>query len=313
MNAVDNPEAKLSALVVAPSGGADRKRVIGYGVFLAVLLIAFAGPLLTLMGLASKEDLHSHVLLIPFITGYLLYIGRADLPAHHATSPGGTAILTMLGVGLLSSGFGFWGGAEPAGPLTLLAAKILALVCFVNAGGFLFMGSAWMRAAAFPMAFLLFVTPLPEPAVHWLEHHLKVASAEAAALMFDATALPYLRNGMVFEIPGIVIEVADECSGIRSSYVLFITSILASYLFLRSPWRRGILAAAVIPLGIIRNGFRILVIAWMCVEISPEMIHSFVHRRGGPIFFALSLVPLLGLAWWLRRGERSLKATKGAQ
>ena len=107
----------------------------------------------------------------------------------------------------------------------------------------------------------------------------------------------------VFQLPGIVIEVAQECSGIRSSWVLFITSVLASYLFLKSPWRRFILVAFVIPLGIVRNGFRILVIGLLCVHLGPQMIHSIIHKQGGPLFFALSLIPLFLLLWWLRRGE----------
>jgi len=109
----------------------------------------------------------------------------------------------------------------------------------------------------------------------------------------------------VFQLPGIVIEVAQECSGIRSSWVLFITSVLASYLFLKSPWRRVALIAFVIPLAILRNGFRILVIGLLCVQIGPHMIHSNILKQGGPLFFALSLVPLFLLLWWLRRGERS--------
>jgi exosortase/archaeosortase family protein len=123
-------------------------------------------------------------------------------------------------------------------------------------------------------------------------------------MMFNIVGLPYNRDGMFFQMPGILIEVADECSGIRSSYVLFITSLVASYLFLQSPWRRTALVLAVIPLGILRNGFRILVLAWLCVEVNPELIHSFIHHRGGPIFFVLSLVPLIALLWLLRKGEK---------
>jgi hypothetical protein len=41
----------------------------------------------------------------------------------------------------------------------------------------------------------------------------------------------------------------------------------------------------------------------LCVHIGPGMINSIIHRRGGPIFFALSLIPLFLLLWWLRRGE----------
>jgi exosortase/archaeosortase family protein len=59
----------------------------------------------------------------------------------------------------------------------------------------------------------------------------------------------------------------------------------------------------VIPLAILRNGFRILVIGLLCVNVGPQMIHSVIHRSGGPIFFVLSLIPLLLLLWWLRKGE----------
>jgi exosortase/archaeosortase family protein len=59
----------------------------------------------------------------------------------------------------------------------------------------------------------------------------------------------------------------------------------------------------VIPLGLLRNGLRILVISLLCVHIGPEMMNSVIHRRGGPFFFAASLIPLFVLLWWLRRGE----------
>ena len=160
-----------------------------------------------------------------------------------------------------------------------------------------------MAAAAFPFAFLIFMVPLPDGIVDLLETASKLASAEAAALFFSIAGTPVLRDGTVFQLPGIVIQVAQECSGIRSSWVLFITSLLASYLFLRSPWRRAVLVLLVIPLAILRNGFRILVIGLLCVQVGPQMIHSVIHHQGGPIFFALSLIPLFLLLWWLRRGE----------
>ena len=113
---------------------------------------------------------------------------------------------------------------------------------------------------------------------------------------------------MVFALPGMIIEVAQECSDIRSSLVLFITSLVAAYLFLHSPWRRLVLVAFVIPLGILRNGVRIVVIGLLCVHYGPQMIHSVIHRKGGPFFFALSLIPLFLLLWWLRRGEANRSA-----
>jgi exosortase len=130
-----------------------------------------------------------------------------------------------------------------------------------------------------------------------------LASADVSAAFFRMTGTPMLRDGNVFALPGIVIQVAQECSGIRSSWVLFITSLVASHLLLRSSWRRVALVAFVIPLGIVRNAFRILVIGLLCVHIGPEMADSAIHHQGGPLFFVLSLGPLFLLLWWLRRGE----------
>jgi exosortase len=185
-----------------------------------------------------------------------------------------------------------------------LALTTLAYVSVVAAGGFLFFGSKWIAAAAFPIAFLLFMIPLPDFAVYWIERASVLASADVSAMFFRMTGTPLLRDREVFALPGIVLQIAQECSGIHSSWVLFITSLVASHLFLTSPWRRLILVAFVLPLAIVRNSFRILVVGLLCVHVGPHMIDSYIHRQGGPIFFALSLVPLFLLLVWLRRRER---------
>src|SRR4029450_13517637 len=153
------------------------------------------------------------------------------------------------------------------------------------------------------LVYLIFMVPMPDAMVDALETASKYASAEGANLLFHPSAMPFLRAGVIFQLPNITIEVAQECSGIRSSWVLLMTSILAANLFLKTPWRRLALVAFVIPLGILRNGFRIMVIALLCVNIGPQMIHSLIHRRGGPLFFALSLVPFLLVLWWLHTGD----------
>ena len=144
---------------------------------------------------------------------------------------------------------------------------------------------------------------MPDAMVNALETGSKVASAEAANLFFDASGTPILRDGLIFQLPNITIQVAQECSGIRSSWVLFITSLLAANLFLRNNWRRAALVGWIVPLGIIRNGFRVFVIGTLCIHYGPQMIDSPIHHRGGPLFFALSLAPLFLLLFFLRRGE----------
>ena len=280
-----------------------RSRIGGYAGYLVLLTLLFIQPLTRLLLYAAQSDLNSHILLVPFITAYLLYIQRGRLPAGYRSSIAGTATLGGIGMAALAAGIEWRGSLSINDELALTA---LAFVCLAAAGGFLFLGSKWMAAAAFPIAFLIFMVPLPDAAVNWLENASMLASAEAAALYFSLAGTPLVRTGTVFELQGIVLRVAQECSGIRSSWVLFIASLLASHVFLRTRWRRIVLVAFVIPLGILRNGFRILVIGLLCVHVGPHMINSVIHRRGGPFFFALSLVPLFLLVWWLRRQEQRL-------
>jgi exosortase C (VPDSG-CTERM-specific) len=282
-------------------------RVGGCAAYLVLLMLLFLQPLTRLMLYAAHSDLNSHILLTPFISSYLLYVNRRRLSVAYRRSIAGTTTVVGIGIAAVTAGIQWRGNLSINDQLVFIT---LAFVSFVAAGGFLFLGSKWMAAAAFPFAFLIFMVPLPDAAVNWLEKASMLASAEAAALFLNLAGTPLAREGTTFELPGIVLRVAQECSGIRSSWVLFITSLLASHLFLRTGWRRIVLVAFVIPLGILRNGFRILVIGLLCVHVGPHMIDSIIHHRGGPLFFALSLIPLFLLLWRLRRQERRLNLAR---
>src|SRR6266550_2956654 len=257
--------------------------------FAVVLLASFGQPLLALINYAAGSQLHSYILLVPFVSAYLLYLRRDQLPKKYVTDLPLAIVSLAAGLGLLV--FTYWLDFAGQAPATndRLALLTLSFLCCLAAGGFFFFGRDWMRAAAFPLAYLIFIVPMPDAMADALETASKYASAEVANLLFHLSGTPFLRAGLVFQLPNITIEVAQACSGIRSSWVLFITSILTANLFLKTPWRRFALVAFVIPLAILRNGFRILVIGLLCVNMGPQMIHSLIHRRGGPLFFVLSL------------------------
>ena len=169
----------------------------------------------------------------------------------------------------------------------------------------LFFGREILRAISFPLGFLVFMVPIPAVAVRGIDSFLQYGSAAVAQGFFWLSGTPFLQTGQVFQLPGITIQIAPECSGIHSSLVLSITSLLASYVLLRTPWKRAVLILAVIPLGILRNGFRVFTIGELCVHIGPQMINSPIHHRGGPLFFVLSLIPLIILLVVLQKSERS--------
>jgi exosortase C (VPDSG-CTERM-specific) len=294
-------EAVAAPVAVNREGANPRSRPGGFTGYLVLLTLLFIQPLTKLTLYAAGSDLDSHILLVPFIAGYLLYLQRGRRTPVYGTSIAGTVVMAGIGIAALVLGMEWREGLSMNDGLALMAC---AFVSFVAAGGFLFLGSKWMAANAFPTSFLIFLVPLPDALVDVLEKASMLASAEVAAQLFDLAGTPLVRQGTVFELPGIVLRVAQECSGIRSSLVLFMCSLLASHIFLETRWRKIVLVAIVIPLGILRNGFRILVIGLLCVHVGPHMVDSAIHHRGGPLFFALSLIPFFLLLWWLRRQEQ---------
>lgn len=273
-------------------------RLWGAFATLVLLCVAFFPVLQVWFRVAMGSDLHSHVLLIPWVSTYLLVTDRKNFTWDSRPS-------LVAGTGLILSAAAILAWSLVTNPpwseVDLTALRILSFVGFVWGIGLLFAGSRWMRSVIFPMGFLLFMIPLPDLAVVQLEQLLMVLSAQLAEVIFSIGGIPIFRNGQVLELPGVVLRVAQECSGIRSTLVLFITSVLAAHLFLPTVPRRIALVAAVLPLGILRNAVRIYVIGWLCVRMGPEMIDSWIHHKGGPVFFGVSLIPLFLMAWWLRR------------
>ena len=306
-----NSSKPIKEVVSVPSAGPQptqlSRRVAG-AVFFGVLVLAFAPTLVVLTMHVAQSQLHSYILLIPFISAYLLYIRREQLPKDYSSSLGLGLTAAIAGVAALAIARLPSTPIQPLSENDYLGVMTLSFLCFLMSGGFLFLGRRWMAAAAFPVAFLFFLIPMPDAMVDGLETASQLASAEAANLFFLASGMTFLRDGTSFQLPNIAIRVAQECSGIRSSWILLVTSLVASNLFLRTTWRRAVLVAFVIPLGILRNGFRVFVIGWLCVHVGPQMINSLIHRRGGPLFFALSLIPLFLLLWWMRRGEGRRKS-----
>jgi exosortase len=99
-------------------------------------------------------------------------------------------------------------------------------------------------------------------------------------------------------------EIAKQCSGIRSSLALFITGILAAHFFLKSSWKKAIFILSIIPIAILKNGIRIVTLSLLAIYVDERFLtQGFLHKSGGFIFFAPALTLLGLLLWGLRKSE----------
>lgn len=186
---------------------------------------------------------------------------------------------------------------------SLSAAAFAILLIWV--GGFLASyGLPAVREAAFPLLFLLLMIPLPEQFLNWTIELLQRGSTEISYLLFNLVGVPALKQGFVISVPGISIEVAAECSGIRSSLALLITCLLAAHLYLRTPWKIAVFILLVLPLSIIKNGIRIVTLTLLSLYVDPRFLTGSLHRDGGFVFFLLALLLLFPVFLALERSER---------
>jgi len=288
-----------------PLSAQSRHRLLWLAVTLAALCLAFSKPLWGWFSFSRHSDLYSHALLIPFISLYFIRLKRAQFLPSAAPSIGLALVPLVLGLG------GYWLAVSSGTKLARadsLCLWALSFVAFIYAAVLAFLGRENFQRFSFPALLLIFTAPFPTPVLDAIETFLQYGSAYVCHGMLWLAATPFLREGTVFKLPGITLQVAQVCSGIHSTVVLFITGIVAGHLFLKSRWSRWVLTLAVIPLALARNAFRIFTLAQLCIHISPDMIDSPIHHRGGPIFFALSLIPFFLLLLWLIRREKRLKA-----
>lgn len=274
-----------------------------------VLLVCFSLPLFKLVKFALQSDLYSFIVIVPFISAYLVWSEQHRFyPAGPALPAAWSALLSTLGAGLLLwAGLLYFVTDHPA-LVDLLALCMYSFVCLLAAAACHHLGRHTLRVFAFPLAFLVFLAPYPVAVETGMETVLQHGSSWVAHTLFDLASMPTYREGTYFQLPGFSMQVAPECSGIRSTLALFLTSLVAGQMFLRSPWKRATLAFVVLPVALLRNGFRVFVIGELCVKIGPHMIDSWIHRHGGPFFFALSLIPFSLILYFLYKSDRRAAA-----
>ena len=261
---------------------------------LSVLFVIaiMAGPLSALMNYAlNRENTHaSQIVLIPFISAALIYMNRKNVFRSVRYSVVPAAVLLISGVVLLIAGKTMGEGLDENDHLALMAASVvfLWLGCFL-----LFYGTTAFRTAIFPLMFLAFFIPIPTPVLDATVTILQRGSAEMAFVILKLSGMPVLReSAYVIRMPDLVIQVAPECSGIRSGISLLMSGLLAGHLFLRSTWRRVVLVIAAIPVLLFKNALRIATLSFLAVHVDHRILTSQLHREGGIPFFVLGLLLL---------------------
>jgi exosortase len=292
----DNPLThQLRALI-----GLLSKRASGFLLFNILYGSVFAVYFVQFFRFSLEQEYTPHFSLILLVSLYLMHARRQALFAQAEYCVQGGLPFVLVGMLCYLLGLVLRPDLSPHDFMVLTALGII----IIWVGGFVtFFGLSATRIALFPLSFLIFIIPLPEALLFRSITALQHASAEVVSLLFQLCPFPFTREGLYFTLPGLNIEVARECSSIRSSLALCIACVLANHLLLHRWCSKAIVLLLVFPLAVFKNGVRIVTLSLLTLYVDKGFMASDLHSKGGVVFFGLALAMLLPIFLGLRKLE----------
>jgi len=250
-------------------------------------LLLFWEPLTTLLRDWWTDPEAAHGLLLAPIALWLLW--RSGRRPDASGQP-------LLGLALLA-------GAIALRYLSGLAAELFTLRMSMLGGaaalvvfglGFRQLLHWWL-----PFTLLVLSVPIPDVVLGTLALPLQFKASQMGAALLEARQVPVQLAGNVIHLPGRSLFVTEACSGLRSLTALIALGLLMGGFWLRSPWGRGLVLAASIPVAVGLNGLRVFLTGFLAYFVDPGLSDGFMHYTEGWVIFMVAFVLIGALTWGL--------------
>ncbi len=273
-------------------------------VLLLVVFVALFFPALRELVVDwSIDPNYQHGFLIPIISAYLIWQKRKRLKLvalQPAFAKGMAVLIFSMLIFIVGTA-----GAEWFLSRVAMVTCLIGLVIYF--GGMMLFRQLW-----FPLFFLGFMIPLPYVIYYRLTFPLQQLSSFSAFQAMKGLGVAGLREGNILHLPGFSLEVVEACSGLRSIMILLALAALISYWASLPKLWRWLLFAAAIPVAIVANIFRLMMIAGLGLFWNAEVAKSFLHEGSGIFVFLCGLFLLLALTgilqWFNSRRNTGLSS-----
>jgi exosortase len=164
--------------------------------------------------------------------------------------------------------------------LLSLVAVVLGLINFYK-------GKNALKEMLFPVGYFVFGIPAP----YYLESFtvpLKSMATVVSVGFMQLVGITVARQGNIIYLPNYTLEVADACSGLKS--LMMVTAVGALYAYLTQPTlkRKWVLFLASIPIAVIANITRIIMVGILASIFGEKLAFDFVHDSSGIFVFIVA-------------------------
>ena len=172
---VSGPGAQTEVIML------NHPRTKKFALFAVGLSMCYVRPLCGLARYAAQSEFFSYILLIPFICLYLIWLRKPEAPRQDGVFWQGALAPALAGLALL---IGYeWAVRDGWRPPTedYLSLMTGSYLLFLAAGCLAILGGAFSRVIAFPLAFLVFMVPIPYALLGQIDWFFQQVSAIAAS------------------------------------------------------------------------------------------------------------------------------------
>lgn len=261
------------------------KSVIAYtGLLLGSFALLYYRIFIKLIQDWEVDPNYSHGYFIPVLAIYMIWSKRQEI-MDIRVDPSLFWGLLVLMAGLLQLMVA-WVGSE----YFLQGTSMILVLVGIS---LIFWGPGVTRKLLVPIAYLIFMIPLP--AIIWdqLAFPLALMASKIAAFSVDAMGLSILREGNILYLPNVTLQVEEACSGLRSLTTLFALSALVAYLCHLRVSFKWILFLAAVPIALAGNALRLIATAILARHFGSGMAEGFIHELSGWVLFVFGLIILV--------------------
>jgi exosortase len=161
---------------------------------------------------------------------------------------------------------------------------------------YLLLGPALIRAIWFPLVYLAFTLPPPDTVVAVVTQPIKIAISSWAVSLLYAVGYPVGSSGVTIQIGQYQLLVAAACAGLNS--IVTLAALCLFYVYLRhrsNPVAFIVIALAAIPVAIISNFVRVIVLVLITYHFGDAAAQGFIHDFAGLLMFSVALLTIFGV------------------